>query len=492
METWQEVRKGERSASPTTRDLLAMGFRHRAAVLLCFLLILGGVLVYAVLFPKYAAHVKFLVKRERIDPVVSPAAETPLNNHEALPTEEQLNSEVELLNGWDIAKKAVVTCGLDQSPSILDRLFRTSQKVRTQRAADNLARRLNIHTIRKTDVIEVGYESRDPELSARVLNTLSGLYLEKHNAVSQPEGAFEFFDTKTEEYRKSLVDAEHQLSEFTKVGAIAGQQERDAALQKYTEFDADLRQTQVEITQTEERIGALESQAAASQSRMTTQVKTVDSPLRDQLRATLLDLERKRTGLLLKFKSSYPMIQEVDTEIVQTRAAIADSETMPVREETTDQDPAHEWVREELFKARAELSTLRARKTAAGEALAQYRRHIQRLADQQLTQSDLLRTAKANEDNYLLYQHKREEARISDALNKTSMINVKVAEAAAVPVMRTHGLVFYLLVGLLLASAASIGLLLVLEYMNPFFRTPDEAQAFLDVPILAAVPKAAA
>ena len=186
------------------------------------------------------------------------------------------------------------------------------------------------------------------------------------------------------------------------------------------------------------------------------------------------------------------MMQEVDTEIVQTRAAIADSETMPVREETTDQDPAHEWVREELFKARAQLSTLRARKTAAGEALAQYRRHIQRLADQQLTQSDLLRTAKANEDSYLLYQHKREEARISDALNKTSMINVKVAEAAAVPVMRTHSLVFYLLVGLLLASAASIGLLMVLEYMNPFFRTPDEAQAFLDVPILAAVPKAAA
>jgi len=262
--------------------------------------------------------------------------------------------------------------------------------------------------------------------------------------------------------------------------------------QKYTEFDADLRQTRVEIAQTKGRIGALQSQAAASQSRITTQVKTVDSPLRDQLKLTLLDLERKRIGLLLKFKSSYPMIQELDAEIAQTRAVMADSETKPVREETTDQDPAYEWVREELMKAKAQLSTLEAHRTATAEALAQYRIHIQRLAHQQLIQSDLLRTAKANEDNYLLYLHKREEARISAALDKTSMINVKVAEVAAVPATPTHSLGFYLLVGLVPASLASIGLLLVLEYMNPFVRTPDEAQAFLDVPILAAMPKVAA
>jgi uncharacterized protein involved in exopolysaccharide biosynthesis len=433
-----------------------------------------------------------LVKRERIDPVVSPAAETPLSTHDALPTEEQLNSEVELLNGWDIAKKLVVSSGLDQHPSIVDRLFRTSPEVRIQHAADSLARQLNIHTIRKTNVIEVGYDSNNPELSARVLNSLSILYLEKHNAASQPEGAFKFFQTETEEYRKSLADDERRLSEFTKVGVIAGQQERDAALQKYTDFDADLRQTRVEIAQTEERIRALESQAVVSQGRITTQVKTADSPLRDQLKSTLLDLERKRTEQLLHFKSSYPIIQELDAEIAQTRSVMADSETKPVREETTDQDPAYEWVREELMKAKAELSTLKAHESATTEVLAQYHKHIQRLADQQLMQSDLLRTAKANEDNYLLYLHKREEARISDALNKTSMINVNVAEAAAVPATPTHSLGFYLLVGMVLASLASIGLLLVLEYMNPFVRTPDEAQAFLDVPILAAMPKVAA
>ena len=37
---------------------------------------------------------------------------------------------------------------------------------------------------------------------------------------------------------------------------------------------------------------------------------------------------------------------------------------------------------------------------------------------------------KTAEDNYLLYQKKQEEARISDALDRTRIANVVVAEAA--------------------------------------------------------------
>ncbi len=45
-----------------------------------------------------------------------------------------------------------------------------------------------------------------------------------------------------------------------------------------------------------------------------------------------------------------------------------------------------------------------------------------------LLSEDLQREVKAAEENYLLYLQKREEARIADALDKSHILNVAIAE----------------------------------------------------------------
>ena len=52
-----------------------------------------------------------------------------------------------------------------------------------------------------------------------------------------------------------------------------------------------------------------------------------------------------------------------------------------------------------------------------------------------IVQQDLLRTAKTEEDNYLLYLRKQEEARINDALDARGILNVAIAEPATVPAL---------------------------------------------------------
>jgi hypothetical protein len=46
---------------------------------------------------------------------------------------------------------------------------------------------------------------------------------------------------------------------------------------------------------------------------------------------------------------------------------------------------------------------------------------------------NLLRTVETSEENYLLYQRKREEAAMTDALDCTRILNVAVAEQPTVP-----------------------------------------------------------
>jgi hypothetical protein len=99
-----------------------------------------------------------------------------------------------------------------------------------------------------------------------------------------------------------------------------------------------------------------------------------------------------------------------------------------------------------------------------------------------------LRTQKANEDNYLLYLKKGEEARIAAALDQNKILNVAIAESPIVPALPTRSAWTFALVGCLLASVVSMGLAITVDYTDRSFRTPSEVSAELNIPVLAAVP----
>src|SRR5215813_3425209 len=74
-----------RSVSLSARDLLAIGFRRKRAIGRCFFGILMGALLAALLRPpEYTATTKFLVERERADPVVSPLQDAQATSREAV------------------------------------------------------------------------------------------------------------------------------------------------------------------------------------------------------------------------------------------------------------------------------------------------------------------------------------------------------------------------------------------------------------------------
>ena len=61
---------GHRSYSFTARDVAAIGFRHKKVMVLCFVGVILGVALSALVLPaKYRAETKLLVKRERVDPM---------------------------------------------------------------------------------------------------------------------------------------------------------------------------------------------------------------------------------------------------------------------------------------------------------------------------------------------------------------------------------------------------------------------------------------
>ena len=79
----------------------------------------------------------------------------------------------------------------------------------------------------------------------------------------------------------------------------------------------------------------------------------------------------------------------------------------------------------------------------------------------------MTREANIQETNYLLYQNKMEEARISDALDEKHIVNVVVAEAATTPALPSDAPPFVMmLLGVTVASFVSVGLAFGKDYLN--------------------------
>ena len=480
-----------KSYSFTARDVAAIGFRHQKLLVLCFVGVVLGVGLSSIFLPaKYKSETKLLVKRERIDPVISPQQDAPLTFHDTV-GEEEINSEVELMTSSDVLRKVVTTCGLDKKKFISSIIhpWQTAEN-RMDKAVVDLRSDLVVEVLKKTNVINVSYESHDPKTAQKVLATLDEAYLQKHLDVHHPSGQFEFFDQQAEKYKQDMLSAEAQLKQFAgSQNGVAPSTMRDMTLQKLADFSSSLETTKASIAETEHRIADLEKQSHSTPSRLTTQMKKGDNAqVLENLKATLLTLEMKRTELLTKYQPTYPLVQEVDKQLTDTRAALAKEEGSPVKEEVTDQNPTFAWVSGELAKAKADLSGYQARQQALNSIINTYNEQSRKLEEQGILQGDLTRQSKADEANYMLYTKKKEEARIEDALDRTRLLNVSVVQIPQLPSIPTRSPLIFAVVAVLLAAAVSLGVVFAIDYADQSFRTPSEVLSELRIPVLAAVP----
>lgn len=481
------VLKSRATLSPTPREIAATLFRRPRLVTLSFGVVLVATMLGLMLSARYESHFKVLLRRGRFDPVVSAQSAGTIDFPRPDITEEELNSEVELLRDDDLLAQVVRSAGMVPADTADGDL-----PAETERAVRKLSSRLTVEALKKSNLIQVTYKDTDPAKAARILSALSKLYVNRHTNLQRPPGENSFFDQQTAEYGKKLRQSEAELVGFTRTrGVVSAALERDITLQKLGEADASYRQIDQDRVEAERRITSLREQLKTFPSRSVTVKRWADNPeILEKMKTHLLELQLKRTELLTRFQPSYRLVQEVEREIAETHESIAAEALSPVRDETSDKDPNYEWARLEMEKAQVLDDGLRVRQSDAASQVSSLRTVAQQMQSAAIDQQDLLRTAKAEEDNYLLYLRKREEARIGDALDEHRILNVAIIEPVAAPALPKHSALLYLLLAFSFSLACSIGLAFISEYFDPTIRTPDEACSLLEAPVLAWLPAA--
>jgi uncharacterized protein involved in exopolysaccharide biosynthesis len=215
-----------------------------------------------------------------------------------------------------------------------------------------------------------------------------------------------------------------------------------------------------------------------------------DNPdLLKALKATLLDLQLKRTGLLTKFEPSHRLVQEVEQQIAQAEATIAAENALPLKDETTDKNAQYEWAKLELQKTEVQWKGLQAKEAAIVTQVGSYEAMARHLGEDAIMQDDLLSSEKAAQENYLLYVKKQEEARMGDALDERGIVNVAIAEHPVAPALPLWSTATVLAIGLAAAGAAGTSAAFAADYLDPAFCTPEDVMAYLNSPVLASLPR---
>jgi uncharacterized protein involved in exopolysaccharide biosynthesis len=358
-----------------------------------------------------------------------------------------------------------------------------------ERAVDKLQTKVRIAPLMKSSMIRIRYGSPSAELSARVLQSLADAYFERHMQIHSTSGSFTFFQQQADAYAGKLHDAEEKLLHFQEKSGVVGAPERKELLvRKVVEVQAELREAEANLSDARQRIATLKEQTAQQAPRIATQQRVIPNQYSvERLNTLMTELRNKRTELLTKFQPGDRMVKQVDQQMADTQKALDRAEKLNSTEEATDVNPLRQSTDTELARAEAAANGLAGRIDALTQQTRQYHAELGSLEGMLPDEQELLREIKAAEDNYVLYSKKREEARILQAMDKSKIANIAIADAPRVPVLPLPRVGGALIGGYLLGVALILVGALILGPSRRTICTPWELESFTGMPVLATV-----
>jgi len=386
-------------------------------------LILGGVYIFGTP-KKYASTMELLVTNERSTPAISPGKTESTGAVQEV-TEEQLNSEAEILKSADV---------LD---GVVDPNWQLSKKPRTQqelalheKAVGTLRKELRVTPVRRSYLLAVQLTTTDPYQSTQQLSHLLTSFLNEKRRLIQPAGLGQMFAQQADQYKAQWQAAQKDLSDFQqKQGMVSITDQEDLLQKQILATTTDLQTANADLAFTRDKIHGDIAQIKSTPERMTTRRTEIpDTGSVDQLHKELNDLEQRRAELLTKYRPDDRLVQQTDSEIRQANSALHDTLTFHSAETASDINPTWQLAQQDLSENNARLSALAGRSKELQEEIADLNGKLKTIEDKSGAYDALQHRVAELDQNYQLYLQKRDEAQMAEVMNEHQVLNVAVAQ----------------------------------------------------------------
>jgi succinoglycan biosynthesis transport protein ExoP len=333
----------------------------------------------------------------------------------------------------------------------------------------NFQGRLNVEPMRRSRLVEVSFESNDPNLAAEVVNTLAAVYAQQNLEArwEASQKATQWLSQQLLDMKAQLEKSENELQQYARENGLLfletgkGTTENVVAQRLW-----DLRE---ELTKVQARRYEKESLYRLVQHGDFASLPGVsESKLMEGLAEKLAELKRERSRLTTTFNADYPRVKEIQSQIDESEAALVTERERTARLISNDYRAAVE--REEMIQA----------------AFEEQQAEVNLIAGKSVQYSILKREADTNKQLYVGLLEKLKETGVSTTLKAT---NIRVVDPAYPPKKPERPrLMLNLWLAFVLGLSLGIGAAFLQEHLDNTFKTAEDVERFLKLPALASVP----
>jgi succinoglycan biosynthesis transport protein ExoP len=389
---------------------------------------------------------------------------------EYIDMENYIETQVKLLQSETLALQTINALNLGQDPEfggVPARLAFSHGAAGTRRPAilGTFLGSLSVRRVPNSRLVEVQFESGNPELAARVANAHVQSYLEqnfrsKYDATTQASG---FLSQELEELRIKVGKSEDARVAYERQNQIwLIDEKQNITTQTLGDLNKAVTEAQTRLAGTE----ALYRMAVSGNVDLLPEVR--NSPVIQDLTKRKSALDESYSEALDQYGPNFPKVQRIAEQKKKVEEDLARAQKIMVGSIEEDYKTARqhlELLQEALDRQKAESNDL-------AEKLVQY--HI------------LQHDAESNKQLYDGLLQKLKEAGITAGLRSS---NIRVVDPALVPTspagpqkMRN------ILLGFLVGLVGGIGLAFFREYLDNTVKSPDDIESLTGLPSLAVVP----
>lgn len=357
--------------------------------------------------------------------------------------------------------------------------------------------KLKVVIVPATNILELRYQSPDPQQAAEVVNAVSEAMVEENikNISSEATKVREFLSQKVPQARQRLQQAELAETRYRQQsGVVAADDQTKSLVGSLADLENQERTLAAQLQEARSRDASLRQVTDAKN--ITTAYASVREGQDEQLkvlRNKLTDIETKLIEARTKFSEEHPTVLDLVQQRDEIRALYAQQMArVSSNNQTADfQNLANDQISQNLI---SELITnditrlaVENRLNAIRQMTANIQRRLALIPIQQQPLTVLTRQREEAAESLKFLQSKLEEAQIAEA-QKVS--NIRILETAVAPELpsspkRTVVLVLAGFFGSILA----VGLVLLLELMDNTLRDASEAEELLQIPLLGVLPR---
>ncbi|EIJ41414.1 capsular exopolysaccharide biosynthesis protein [Beggiatoa alba B18LD] len=331
---------------------------------------------------------------------------------------------------------------------------------------------LSIIDTKGSQVIEIKYDSPDPELASAIPNTLAEVYVENdlESRLQMTQKATVWLTERLDNLRSKLEESEKTLQNFTenqKLVDVSGV--KSVATQELSQISLDLGTARRKLAETSNMYSQIQGVKGKPLDILVTIPVVFADPLVSSLKATEANLEQKASELSKRYGSQHPEMIAVRTELETNRANLARAVQRII-----------DSVTKQYEVDRANAATLE-------RNMRQKEGEIQNINRKQYDLGVRQRDVEANRQLYDMFLARFKETGVTQTEQKTIG---RIVDAAVTPTRPDKPKKLKVVaIAFVFGLFFSIFLAFLLEYLNNTLKHGDDVEQKLGMSLLGILPK---